>query len=652
MGGLGFIQAGFLAAGAAVAVPLLIHLLFRQRARVVAIGSVRFLQQVVREHRRRRRVRQWLLLALRALVVLLLALLFARPFLRQSARDGLDSEVVILVDRSASMTARSSAGATLLDRALTEVRREIQRLDENSVVHLAWFDSAGVQELPLDQFFERTPPCVLGTDYGLALGWARDILESGGRSQRRVVLISDLQRGGLERSAIDPFDADTKLDVRDVGDSVTPDVAVLRADVPRTEIRPSEPIKARIVVRNGGALPQRQVRVEVRLAGPSGEIHSATEVDLPGGAQVVVELPLDVREAGIYRGEAYVESSDALDWDNRRFVAFEARPSDRVLLVDGQEGRSVFANETYFLETALRLKSNDSADRVGAFEVERIVWEAGQGFPRLDGFRALVLANVRRLSEEDLGRLQAYVRGGGSLVLFVGDQTSADQLASLRAAGLLAGRPADAPVSGAFRTSKWDAEHPALRLFQDPQRGDLRRLEFQRLWPLEPDPTARVLWSAGKIPVVVETPVERGRVIYFGVSADRDWSDWPRSRLFVPVVRQWMAYATGALADRSIVHLRTIDQPDQTPGISETAGEFVVHNIDSRESLLDRVTIDEFAAAAGTKVDDAAARFDTQQAALAAAPGAERPDEAWTLVVWALFVILTAELFLASRIHA
>ena len=65
MGGLGFIHLGFLAAGAAVAVPILIHLLFRQRARRVEIGTIHFLRIVLQDQARRRKIRHWLLLALR-----------------------------------------------------------------------------------------------------------------------------------------------------------------------------------------------------------------------------------------------------------------------------------------------------------------------------------------------------------------------------------------------------------------------------------------------------------------------------------------------------------------------------------------------------------------------------------------------------------
>ena len=98
MGGLGFIHLGFLAAGAAVAVPIVIHLLFRQRARRVEIGTLHFLRSCSGIPARRRKIRRWLLLALRAAGVLLLALLFARPFRKDPTSRGSEREVVLLID--------------------------------------------------------------------------------------------------------------------------------------------------------------------------------------------------------------------------------------------------------------------------------------------------------------------------------------------------------------------------------------------------------------------------------------------------------------------------------------------------------------------------------------------------------------------------
>src|SRR3954447_13920832 len=138
MAGLGLIHLGFLAAGAAVAVPVLIHLLLRPRARRVEIGSVHFLKLALRESTRRRKLRRWLLLALRAAAVLLLALLFARPYLGAGA-EGRDREVVLLIDQSASMAAVQS-GQTLFSRAQEAADRVLTGLPEQTAVRLAYFD--------------------------------------------------------------------------------------------------------------------------------------------------------------------------------------------------------------------------------------------------------------------------------------------------------------------------------------------------------------------------------------------------------------------------------------------------------------------------------------------------------------------------------
>src|SRR5687768_6725887 len=77
---MAFVQASMLAALGAVTLPILAHLLFRRRSRPVDLGTLRFLKVAVRQDTRRRWLKRWLLLALRLGCVVLLVLLFARPF--------------------------------------------------------------------------------------------------------------------------------------------------------------------------------------------------------------------------------------------------------------------------------------------------------------------------------------------------------------------------------------------------------------------------------------------------------------------------------------------------------------------------------------------------------------------------------------------
>jgi hypothetical protein len=646
---------GFLAAGLAVAVPIIIHLLFRQKTRTLPIGSVRFLHQVVREHRRRRRVRQWLLLALRMLAVLLLALLFARPYRDESFLQGLNQEVVLLIDRSASMQARDAGGKTAWDRALADASEELKRFDDNVIVHIAVCDAAGVKELPLDKW-QKSTAGEAATDFNLALGWAGDVLAASKRSERRIVLISDLQKSGLSRGKVVPLPDGVELTVHDVGEPLSRNIALESAQPGSTEIRPDSPLGLRVVVRNHGALLARQVPVHCELEGPDGPLQVSKDVDIAGHGSAVLDLPLAVKTDGLYKGHVDVAFDDVLALDNRRWVAFEGRHPDRVLLVDGDEGRSVFANETYFLETALRLRTEESTGHTRSFEPERMAWESGEGFPRLDGYRVIVLCNVRRLSEKDGARLEEYLRGGGTLLIFAGEQVSRASLAPLAKRNLLPGKIAVEPIDGRFRVDEWDAKHPALACFADPQQGDLRRVEFTRLLPLEaPVEGARVLLQSADRIVAAEATVGRGRCLYFASTADRDWTDLPRTRMYVPLMRQFLAYLTDQLSERAAVTNRLVTLPDDTIGIAAVAGEegrWTVTNLDPRESALNRVSPEQLQVAVGGRAENA--EDESRQAALKLIIPADalRPDELWTTVAWILLMVLAAETLLASRVHA
>src|SRR5437868_13684234 len=104
---MSFLAPLFLAGLGAIAIPVLIHLIQRERKRVIQFPSLMFLQRIPYRSVRRRRIRHWLLLAMRVAAVTLIVLAFARPFLRQSAlaaaAAGGARELVVLLDQSASM---------------------------------------------------------------------------------------------------------------------------------------------------------------------------------------------------------------------------------------------------------------------------------------------------------------------------------------------------------------------------------------------------------------------------------------------------------------------------------------------------------------------------------------------------------------------
>src|SRR3954447_8858068 len=93
---------------AAIAIPVLVHLIQREKKRVVEFPSLMFVQKIPYQSVRRRRIRHWFLLLMRAAAIALIVAAFARPFFPQGAAAALAAtggsrELVIALDQSASM---------------------------------------------------------------------------------------------------------------------------------------------------------------------------------------------------------------------------------------------------------------------------------------------------------------------------------------------------------------------------------------------------------------------------------------------------------------------------------------------------------------------------------------------------------------------
>src|ERR1043165_3769338 len=105
---MSFLAPLFFVGLAAAAVPILIHLIQKERKEVIRFPSLMFLRKIPYQSVQRRRIHNWLLLALRAAAMALLVMAFSRPFFKEdptklaAAVTGA-REIVILLDQSASM---------------------------------------------------------------------------------------------------------------------------------------------------------------------------------------------------------------------------------------------------------------------------------------------------------------------------------------------------------------------------------------------------------------------------------------------------------------------------------------------------------------------------------------------------------------------
>jgi hypothetical protein len=314
----------------------------------------------------------------------------------------------------------------------------------------------------------------------------------------------------------------------------------------------------------------------------------------------------------------------------------------------------VYGNETYYLEAALKLRLSEKAQALTPYLPERLAWGDTATLPDLTPYRVVALCNVARLGEADVKRLRAYVVAGGRLLICTGKRVTPEEYEGLHRAGLLPAAVAGTSELGLYRFMTWDRDHPIFRPLSDPQQGDLRRLGFRRITTLKPDATAKVLAAAqGGEPLLVEARLEQGVVLLLASAVDRDWSDWPQSRLYVPLVHQVVGYLAERLPDSARVRQEPVGPgTDNPPGITRDGAVAVVRNLDPKESEIERLTPQQFRVAFQLAELEETAQKQAARARIEPPPGSQRPDEIWPYVIWALLGVLMAEIFLANRTHA
>src|SRR6185437_7201411 len=127
-----FLMPSLLVGLAGASIPIIIHLLNRQRTRPIRWGAMRFLRTSAIRTRRRKNVERWLLMAMRMLAIAVLALLLARPQTVSSkvigtASDHAPTDIAVVIDHSFSME-RMSGGQTVFNRALAALQNIIAQI--------------------------------------------------------------------------------------------------------------------------------------------------------------------------------------------------------------------------------------------------------------------------------------------------------------------------------------------------------------------------------------------------------------------------------------------------------------------------------------------------------------------------------------------
>jgi len=515
---MGFLAPWALAGLAAVTLPVWLHLLRKHKSTPLPFSSLMFFERRTQSSIKHRRLQYLLLLALRAAVLALLALAFARPFLHShsGAWAGGRKLTVLAIDQSFSMRQGDR-----LERAKREAMQVASELRPEDKLEVLAFGSQ-VQVLgDSPAAIQGIEPTDTRSSYVELARSLRTIAQSAGMPVE-AHLFSDMQKSSLPANFADLRLPDgVRLVAHPASSGKVGNFAVESVRAPRRVYGSGKAhVQATIA---GYETAQATRRVSLELNGR--EIDSKS-VDVPAGGRATAEFQLADVPFGLNRGEVRIDSGDTLPQDDRFYFSTERAEARRVLFL--HEARS--ERDVLYFQTALEAAAES------AFALDAVPAEQTANL-ELQRYAFVVLSDVSALPAGFETALGGYVRGGGALLVALGRQSALRGRVPVFDEGVIGVRYF-ARDADRFQTPAWlDSGHPSMH---DAERWD--DVKFYQAVRVNPG-KARVAARLGDdTPLLLDKQLGEGRVLVFSSTFDNVSNDFPLHASFVPFVEHTANY--------------------------------------------------------------------------------------------------------------
>ena len=535
---MSFLTPLFFIGVAALAAPILVHLVRRTRARKIQFPALVFVRQVPQRTIRRRTLQNVLLLLLRSLAILLIVIAFTRPFFSSgsSAKSTTAAgATVILIDNSLSMrrenlfTEAQRRAETVIDEAANDEQIAVLSFDKRYAV---------INRFTGDKNRLRTAAQSVtagwdGTDYEQALRGAESLLgEIETSGPKRIVMISDFQAPGWRQSnATFKLANNTQLTTLDVsGNNPAPNLAITNVEARGVVFGQKYLDNLAVHISNFSDTPRGQVQVDFQINDQTVEKRS---ISLNSRDSRVVEFTGFNLNDGANRCTIDISDSDFTP-DNRFYFTLHRETPGKALIVESaSRGRS----DSLHLQSALT--TND--DLPFTFTLK----SSGSVDPTSISEQKLVILNdAGAINSALAGALVKFVNAGGQLIIATGPQTQPDNFnqafETIAPALLRETIPPKAGENSAITNVKFD--HPIFEIFQE--SGRLAAANVLGYVRSEPRANAAVLarFEDGS-PALIESSAGKGRVLLFTSSLGPSWNDLPLTPLYLPFIHQMVRFA-------------------------------------------------------------------------------------------------------------
>ncbi len=520
-----FLSPIFLIGLIAVSLPVIAHLISRKSGFQKRFPAVRFLLASQGEMATRSRLKDLILLLLRALIIVIIALLFAKPaiFSFSRADSSEPRTLAVVIDNSFSMgygdnfnNAKEEA-VRLIDSApdgsfFTALPLVPERGEAISVIQDRASAKKDLKQIPLSQTF---------TDNERRLEQVYSALEKAPNQDKEVVLVTDFQKNGWKSEEF----TRTWLRLIDISDAESPwNRAVTDVESRYTK----ESIKVKVKASNFSASEASELLTEAKLSGEEIKAY----IDIAPGDFTTEEFIFpraQKNEGPEASGSASIPEDELRIDDTRRFVLSRSGALN-VLIVDGDPREDSRLSESYYLASAAETASELLRSRIRIKDNESFLDED------LSAYDLIFLTNVGEITPGKAAELEEYIERGGTTVIFSGDRVRAASYNALLKNILPGELGAPTQKDSTLISVKTD-------MFSEELFEKIGQTTVNRSFTLIPAQGAEtVLKLSDETPFLSYFGYGEGNVFLFTSTADTSWGNFAITPVFAPVIKEFLDF--------------------------------------------------------------------------------------------------------------
>ena len=543
-----------------IAVPIIIHLLYRKHRRQTDWAAMELLRKALVTRSGQVKIEDLLILVLRCLALALLALALMRITLDSNSAIGEKRiGMVVAIDASYSMNhgefSRFKSAVAKAEEILKQTAKEgdpvsivLMSSRPEILLRSARYDPVQVETIL--KALNSAGPNSLNLETNIEL--LDELVAELKTPAKEVFLITDSQE--MDWAELPPTALNSLENLQEnanvfVIPAVTEgedNLAIESLNYTWGSLRKSGEARFTALVRNTGRSSDESATLEFFI--DDTRTKRVAVGSLAAGESRPIEFTTQFDKAGNVRLRAELVNNDGLADDNVRYAVAQIRPGIRVLLLEG-DIENVVGNRSggYYAKVALSPQDSDEEEGVIVNEID----PADFALEKLKDYDVVVMNNVLTVSPSSAKRLKRFVSEGGGLIVFAGDRVEAsDYNQSLGAAGegIL---PAElGEVSSSETEEGWTMEaaksdHLLARLTARYPEKLLDAIRITKQFEATPIENSEVLiTSQSGNPVLLSRSTGSGTVLLFTTSASKRWNNLPREPLYAILLQQAVTMLT------------------------------------------------------------------------------------------------------------